>query len=65
MDHPPHPNRNFSLKVAGQKGRELNLAISGRIALENLGLFNLEVTALLGRMTPSKLTVDLAGVEYL
>ncbi|MGP8050304.1 MAG: ABC transporter permease [Desulfobaccales bacterium] len=65
MDHPTQPSRNFSLKVAGQKGRELNLAISGRIALENLGLFNLEVTALLGRMTPSKLTVDLAGVEYL
>ena len=65
MDHPTQPHPNFSLKVAGQKGRELNLAISGRIALENLGHFNLEVAALLGRMTPSKLTVDLAGVEYL
>jgi len=65
MDHPPHPNRNFSLKVAGQKGRELNLAISGRIALENLSLFNEEVAALLARKAPGKLTVDLAGVEYL
>ncbi|MGC2433495.1 MAG: MlaE family lipid ABC transporter permease subunit [Desulfobaccales bacterium] len=65
MQHPPHPSSNFSLKVAGQKGRELNLAISGRIALENLSLFNEEVAALLARKAPGKLTVDLAGVEYL
>ncbi|MGA8571298.1 MAG: ABC transporter permease [Desulfobaccales bacterium] len=65
MPHPPHPSSNFTLKVAGQKGRELNLAISGRIALENLSLFNEEVSALLTRKTPVKLTVDLAGVEYL
>ncbi|MGP7971488.1 MAG: ABC transporter permease [Desulfobaccales bacterium] len=65
MPHPPHPSSNFTLKVAGQKGRELNLAISGRIALENLSLFNEEVSALLTRKTPAKLTVDLAGVEYL
>jgi phospholipid/cholesterol/gamma-HCH transport system permease protein len=65
MDHPLHPTSNFSLKVAGQKGRELNLAISGRIALENLSLFNAEVASLLASKTPSKLIVDLAGVEYL
>ena len=53
MPHPPHPSSNFSLKVAGQKGRELNLAISGRIALENLSLFNEEVAALLARKTPA------------
>ena len=62
---PPTRVGNFSLKVAGQKGRELNLAISGRIALENLSLFNEEVAALLARKAPGKLTVDLAGVEYL
>ncbi len=65
MPHPPHPSSNFTLKVAGQKGRELNLAISGRIALENLSLFYEEVAALLARKAPGKLTVDLAGVEYL
>ena len=65
MDYPPQPSCNFSFKVAGQKGQELNLAISGRIDLQNLNLFNSKVAALLERMTPSKLTVDLAGVEYL
>ncbi len=65
MDHPSQPSRTFSLKVAGQQGQDLNLAISGRLALENLSHFNSEVAALLARMTPSKLTVDLAGVEYL
>jgi phospholipid/cholesterol/gamma-HCH transport system permease protein len=65
MHHPTTPSSNFSLKVAGQQGRELNLAISGRIALENLSLFNEEVAVLLARMTPGKLTVDLAGVDYL
>ncbi len=65
MDQPSQPSRTFSLKVAGQQGQDLNLAISGRLALENLSHFNSEVAALLERMTPSKLTVDLAGVEYL
>jgi len=65
MDHPSQPSRSFNFKVAGQQGQELHLAISGRLALENLSHFNSEVAALLARMTPSKLTVDLAGVEYL
>ncbi len=65
MDQPSQPSRTFSLKVAGQQGQDLNLAISGRLALENLSHFNSEVAALLERMAPSKLTVDLAGVEYL
>ncbi len=65
MEQPFQPSRSFSLKVASQQGQELHLAISGRLALENLSHFNSEVAALLARMTPSKLTVDLAGVEYL
>ncbi len=65
MEQPFQPSRSFSLKVAGQQGQELQLAISGRLALENLSHFNSEVAALLAKMTPSKLTVDLAGVEYL
>lgn len=65
MEQPFQPSRSFSLKVASQQGHELHLAISGRLALENLSHFNSEVAALLAKMTPSKLTVDLAGVEYL
>jgi phospholipid/cholesterol/gamma-HCH transport system permease protein len=65
MDQPSQPSGSFSLKVASQQGQELQLAISGRLALENLSHFNSEVAALLARMTPSKLTVDLSGVEYL
>jgi len=65
MEQPFQPSRSFSLKVASQQGQELHLAISGRLALENLSHFNSEVAALLAKMTPSKLTVDLAGVEYL
>ncbi len=65
MEQPFQPSRSFSLKVVSQQGQELQLAISGRLALENLSHFNSEVAALLAKMTPSKLTVDLAGVEYL
>ncbi len=63
MDYPPQPSRNFSFKVAGQKGQELNLAISGHIALENLSLFNSEVAALLEKMTHhiSAMILDLSG----
>ncbi len=65
MEQPFQPSRSFSLKVVSQQGQELQLAISGRLALENLSHFNSEVAALLAKMTPSKLTVDLAGVDYL
>jgi phospholipid/cholesterol/gamma-HCH transport system permease protein len=57
--------KDYSLSVAGEKGMPVTLAISGRIALENLNALGLEIKERLGGMSPAGLTVDLSGVEYL
>ena len=51
--------------MTGEPGREITLAVSGRLALDNLRALEGEMQALLGKMRPAGLTVDLAGVEYL
>ena len=57
---PPH-----AINVTGAPGREVTLAISGRVALDDLRRFTDEVQARLREMRPAALIVDLAGVEYL
>lgn len=59
------PDPDFSIEVSGREGQEINLAISGRIVLGNLRLFNAEIAALMQKKAHGKVTVDLAGVEYL
>ena len=58
-----HPG--YTINPGGQKGQEDVLALSGRIALENLGSFVSELRAQLGQMNPAGVILDLAGVEYL
>jgi phospholipid/cholesterol/gamma-HCH transport system permease protein len=55
----------YSLKLAGDKGREVTFFLGGRIALENLKSLNSEFRTRLQEMAPAKLIVDLAQVEYL
>ena len=55
----------YGLTTEGQKGREVQLGLSGRIALDNVyGLWQ-ELQKQLDEMIPAKLEVDLAQVEYL
>jgi phospholipid/cholesterol/gamma-HCH transport system permease protein len=60
---PPQPLH--AVKVAGEPGQEVTLALSGRLALDTLSLLTAEVQPLMGKLKPAGLTVDLAGVEYL
>jgi len=59
------PIEDFSINLAGEKGKEVIFAISGRLALENLHRFRSELKKRWAEMYPAKLTVDLAGVDYL
>jgi phospholipid/cholesterol/gamma-HCH transport system permease protein len=59
------PQSQYAISASGEPGREVTLAFSGRLALDNLRLVEIEIEALLQRMHPAGLTVDLAGVEYL
>ena len=57
--------RSYILSVTGEKGGPATVAISGRMALENIDTMMGEVMALFDRLTPSRLTVDLSGVFYM
>jgi len=58
------PQQDHTIRVAGEKG-EVTLAVSGRLALENLNVVRTEIQGLLSQIAPARLAVDLAGVEYL
>jgi phospholipid/cholesterol/gamma-HCH transport system permease protein len=55
----------FSLTGEGDKGKEVILKVSGQIALDNLVQFRSELENLKNKMSPARLTVDLAGVEHI
>ncbi|MGB8991817.1 MAG: MlaE family lipid ABC transporter permease subunit [Desulfobaccales bacterium] len=65
MEHPSVAGRGHTIVVQGDRGQHLTLAISGRLALDNLQAFNSEVQAVLQKMIPAGLTVDLADVHFL
>ena len=65
MKHPSKPGRGHTIEVRGERGQHLTFAISGRLALDNLHVFDSEVQALLQKMIPAFLTVDLAGLDFL
>ena len=57
--------KTYGMSVEGQKGQEVRLALSGRIALDNVYDMQTELRTLLTQMIPVKLSVDLSQVEYL
>jgi len=59
------PRKTYTIKVQGEKGSEVTLSLSGRIATENLSLFVSEADVILKETSPKKLFVDLSNVEYL
>jgi phospholipid/cholesterol/gamma-HCH transport system permease protein len=65
MKNPRGPGHGHTIQVSGDKGKHVTLAVSGRVALDNLHAFTSEIQARLREMTPASLTLDLAGVNYL
>ena len=59
------PGHGHTIAVRGEFGQHVTLAVSGRVALDNLKAFTSEVQARLYALTPTHLTIDLAGVNYL
>jgi phospholipid/cholesterol/gamma-HCH transport system permease protein len=59
------PGQGHAIQVRGDKGKHVTFAVSGRVSLDNLSAFTLEVKRHLRKMIPATLTVDLAGVDYL
>jgi phospholipid/cholesterol/gamma-HCH transport system permease protein len=59
------PRSDYAINVTGEKGLEIIFTLSGRITLENLSVFESELQERLEELSPGRLTLDLAGVEYL
>jgi phospholipid/cholesterol/gamma-HCH transport system permease protein len=57
--------RGYAIEITGSQGKDVTLAVSGRVALGNLKAFSAEMQTTLRNLSPPSLTVDLAGVEYL
>jgi phospholipid/cholesterol/gamma-HCH transport system permease protein len=55
----------YTLRIESEKSGEVLLSLSGRIALENLKLFQSDLETLQKEHSPSNLGVDLSGVKYL
>jgi phospholipid/cholesterol/gamma-HCH transport system permease protein len=65
MKDPSGPSKGHTIKVQGDGGQHVSLAVSGRLALDNLHAFTAEVQGLLSKQSPAALTLDLAGVDFL
>ena len=65
MKHGKDLAARHAIGVTGEPGQEITLALSGRLALDNLSALQAELEAQLEQLRPAGLTVDLAGLSYL
>jgi phospholipid/cholesterol/gamma-HCH transport system permease protein len=65
MKHGKNLAARHAIGVTGEPGQEITLALSGRLALDNLSALEAELQSRLEQLRPAGLTVDLAGLEYL
>ncbi len=65
MKHGKNLPARHAIGVTGEPGQEITLALSGRLALDNLSAMEAELQSRLEQLRPAGLTVDLAGLEYL
>jgi phospholipid/cholesterol/gamma-HCH transport system permease protein len=65
MNHAKKLSAQHAIGVTGEPGQEVTLALSGRLALDNLSILTAELQTRLEQLRPAGLTVDLAGLEYL
>jgi phospholipid/cholesterol/gamma-HCH transport system permease protein len=57
--------QTYKVSVEGQTGQDMRLAITGRVALDNVYDLLKELRPLIEKQYPTKLTVDLANLDYL
>ncbi len=55
----------YRLSVEGKTGEEATIRLAGRLSLDDLEPLMSDLQAIPGRLKPRRLSVDLAGVEYL
>ena len=55
----------YRLSVEGKAGEEATIRLAGRLSLDDLEPLMADLQAIPGRLKPRRLSVDLAGVEYL
>ena len=55
----------YRLSVEGKTGEEATIRLAGRLSLDDLEPLMADLLAIPGRLKPRRLSVDLAGVEYL
>src|SRR5512136_519173 len=55
----------YRLSVEGKTGEEATIRLAGRLSLDELEPLMADLQAIPGRLKPRRLSVDLAGVEYL
>ena len=55
----------YRLSVEGKTGEEATIRLAGRLSLDDLEPLMADLQAIPGRLKPRRLSVDLAGVEYL
>lgn len=55
----------YRLSVEGKTGEEATIRLAGRLSLDDLEPLMADLQAIPGRLMPRRLSVDLAGVEYL
>ncbi|MGE5844808.1 MAG: ABC transporter permease [Syntrophaceae bacterium] len=55
----------YRLSVEGKTGEEMTIRLAGRLGLEDLKPLMADLQAIPGHVKPRRLSVDLAGVEYL
>jgi phospholipid/cholesterol/gamma-HCH transport system permease protein len=65
MLKPKETRQGYTIRVSGDRGQAVTLAVSGRVALDDLKEFRAEMETRVRDLYPAALTVDLAGVEYL
>ncbi|MGQ9688949.1 MAG: MlaE family lipid ABC transporter permease subunit [Desulfobaccales bacterium] len=57
--------KTYDLIIEGQKGRGVNVALAGRLALENVATVKAELERLLEEMLPGEVNLDLSRLEFL
>jgi phospholipid/cholesterol/gamma-HCH transport system permease protein len=55
----------YRLSVEGKTGEEATIRLAGRLSLDDLEPLMADLPAIPGRLKPRRLSVDLAGVDYL
>jgi phospholipid/cholesterol/gamma-HCH transport system permease protein len=57
--------RGYRISVEGKTGEEATIRLAGRLSLDDLEPLMADLQAIPGRLKPRRLSVDLAGVDYL